>query len=98
MKHKSKKTSKTAFSCHAPDAEKVFLAGEFNGWSKDGTPMKKETSGKWSVKVALDPGKYQYKFVVDGEWCCAPACSGSHACPDCVVNEHGTMNRIITVS
>jgi len=45
--------------------EKVEVAGEFNKW----TPSLLDKEGdSWLVKLELEPGKYQYKFVVDGEW------------------------------
>lgn len=51
----------------AEPAQRVFLAGEFNGWSVDATPMTRE-GGRFEVVVPLGPGRYQYKFVADGAW------------------------------
>lgn len=48
-------------------ARSVFLAGSFNNWSPNGTAMKKTDSG-WIADVSLTPGKYEYKFIVDGNW------------------------------
>ncbi len=90
--------SKTTFSCHAPDAERVCVTGDFNEWSLDATPMKKNRQGKWTAKVDLPAGRHEYKFVVDGEWCCEPGCDGPHlGFLHCVANVHGTMNRVIEV-
>jgi 1,4-alpha-glucan branching enzyme len=50
-----------------PKARKVFLAGSFNGWSTMQTPMMRTDSG-WSVPIFLKPGKYTYKYVIDGKW------------------------------
>jgi cyclomaltodextrinase len=47
--------------------ERVFLAGTFNGWSTDATPMRLST-GRYEVTLPLPVGEYQYKFVADGEW------------------------------
>ncbi|MCK5832152.1 alpha amylase N-terminal ig-like domain-containing protein [bacterium] len=48
-------------------AESVNIAGSFNNWSKDETPMSDpESDGKWSVTLDLPDGEYQYKFVVNG--------------------------------
>jgi alpha-amylase/alpha-mannosidase (GH57 family) len=44
----------------------VALVGDFNGWSKDETPLVKDSSGSWKVIRAIGPGIYQYKFVLDG--------------------------------
>ena len=46
---------------------KVAVAGTFNGWNKDAMPMKPSSDGKtWTLVVELDPGKIQYKFVLNG--------------------------------
>ena len=89
----------TKFACHAPAARAVFLAGTFNGWDPKATPMLKDATGNWDVAVALSPGRYEFKFVVDSEWCCEPGCDGAYyECPKCVSNPLGTMNRVIEVT
>ncbi len=47
--------------------ERVFLAGTFNGWSTDATPMHRKGDG-WEVTLFLAEGEYRYKFVADGQW------------------------------
>lgn len=49
------------------NAERVFLAGSFNNWSPETLAMQKTDSG-WVYKVKLGPGKFWYKFIVDGNW------------------------------
>ena len=56
------------FSYEAPNAQTVYLAGDFNGWNTTATPLAKDENGVWKVLLKLAPGKYQYKFVVDGNW------------------------------
>jgi Glycogen recognition site of AMP-activated protein kinase len=49
-------------------AEAVHLAGAFNDWQTDGDPMAgPDADGRYSQRVQLKPGNYQYKFVVDGK-------------------------------
>ena len=48
-------------------ATNVYLSGSFNGWSTTQTPMKKVNDG-WMIDVNLKPGKYTYKYIVDGKW------------------------------
>ena len=86
------------FACYSDTATVIFLAGSFNDWSSAATPMTKEGSGDWSKSLPLAPGRYEYKYVVDGEWWCAPGCT-SHSlhCTDCVKNDFGTMNRVLEV-
>lgn len=89
----------TRFTCHAPEARAVFLAGSFNDWSTDSTPMAKEAEGNWGVAVDLKPGRYEYKFIVDGAWCCGPGHdSDGHECRECVPNPFGTKNLVIEVT
>lgn len=90
----------TAFACHAPAARQVFLAGTFNDWSTSAAPMRRSEDGRWTIDMPLAPGRYEYKFLVDGAWCCEAGCEGSMAearCPTCVANEFGTMNRVVEV-
>lgn len=98
MKAKTEDKQKTpSISCKAPDARLVFLAGTFNNWDANATPMERSKDGEWSAQLELAPGRYEFKFIVDGEWCCAPGCQADHACPDCVPNDCGTMNRVLEV-
>ncbi len=86
------------FKVHAPLAKQVFLAGSFNAWDPTTRPMERSKRGDWSTAVDLGAGKHEFKFVIDGEWCCEPGCDGPHeGCPGCVPNEMGTMNRIIEI-
>lgn len=50
-----------------PKAKQVYLAGSFNDWSNTATPMRHTAKG-WEATIDLKPGKYLYKFVVDGSW------------------------------
>ncbi len=79
------------FQLEAPDASQVFLAGEFNEWSPTATPMEKDEAGVWHVKLKLEPGKYEYRFVVDGTWMEDPAN------PDKVPNPYEGYNSVLTV-
>jgi hypothetical protein len=82
---------KVIFVLPKADAKHVSLSGEFNGWSPDATPMKRHDDGHWETTVDLAPGRYQYKFVVDGQWI-----------PDLLArenvwNQHGTLNSVVEV-
>ncbi|MGM0414432.1 MAG: alpha amylase N-terminal ig-like domain-containing protein [Bacillota bacterium] len=45
--------------------DEVYLAGEFNDWNPQGTLMEKD-NGVYKVTVYLEPGEYEYKFVING--------------------------------
>jgi 1,4-alpha-glucan branching enzyme len=56
-----------------PDARMVEVAGDFNGWDPRRTPLEKLPTGAWTVTIPLDPGRYEYMFVVDGnQWIADP--------------------------
>ncbi len=48
-------------------ARSVTLAGSFNRWDPEALSMLKTDSG-WIANVQLAPGKYWYKFIIDGTW------------------------------
>ena len=50
------------------DANAVFVAGDFNGWSTSATPLAKRKDGRFSTTITLPKGKeYRYRYVVDGD-------------------------------
>lgn len=49
------------------EAKNVHLAGSFNDWDSRSIQMSKTDSG-WIVGLKLIPGKYWYKFIIDGQW------------------------------
>ncbi len=72
----------------------VHIAGEFNGWSKDATPMALVADGTFTARVKLPEGTYLYKFVVDGEqWITDPAADKSLEQDD----GHGGKNSGVVV-
>jgi 1,4-alpha-glucan branching enzyme len=90
---------KVALSCHAPEAKAVFVAGTFNDWKPDATPLHNHLPhAKWTVTLPLAAGHHEYKFVVDGQWCCEPGTADEFRDdPKCCVNSFGTMNRVLEV-
>lgn len=53
------------FRLAAPDARAVALVGDFNSWRPE-HQLRQTAPGVWTVSVALEPGVYDYGFVVDG--------------------------------
>jgi chromosome partitioning protein len=52
-----------------PRAKKVEIAGDFNNWKPQSSTLDKVgNSGIWQTKMNLQPGKYRYRLVVDGQW------------------------------
>ena len=51
----------------APDARQVSLAGTFNQWNTQVTPLVRAgATGVWTATLTLPAGQHQYAFVVDG--------------------------------
>jgi type 1 glutamine amidotransferase len=48
-------------------AEQVVLSGSFNNWNEAELPMNK-VGGSWQTEIAILPGNYEYKYIVDGVW------------------------------
>ncbi len=72
------------------DAKKVSVAGSFNGWNKNAYQMIRKDF-KWVFPIRLKPGKYTYKFVVDGKWILDP---GNDLWEE---NEYGTGNSVLWI-
>ncbi len=51
-----------------PRARTVQIAGDFNNWQPQKTALESTQDGKWELAIALAPGKYRYRMVVDGQW------------------------------
>ncbi len=81
----------TEFKFYAPQAKRVSLAGSFNNWDTNALVAKKDSKGSWIIKVNLKPGRYEYKFVVDGNWINDPNCTM------CVGNSVGSQNCVVEV-
>ncbi len=75
-----------------PDAESVCIVGSFNEWHPSVSPMLRLTDGTWAKELVLTPGRYEYRFVVDGEWVDDPAAT------DYVPNPFGGRNAVLTVA
>jgi putative ABC transport system permease protein len=52
-------------------AKKVALIGTFNGWNPDRHILKRK-GNQWQCQIFFPPGRYSYRFVVDGEEICDP--------------------------
>lgn len=74
-----------------PGAQDVYVAGSFNDWQPDSTPMSEVEGGLWRKELNLKPGCYEYRFVVDGNWVDDPKAM------EWIPNEFGTANAVLRV-
>jgi hypothetical protein len=82
----------TQFVLVAPEAASVAVVGDFNDWNFSATPLTRQAGdGVWWVTVPLQPGRYRYAFVVNGEsWRSDP---NEPAAED----EFGRPNSVVTI-
>ena len=87
-----KKGKEVSFQFVAEPGSEVFVAGTFNNWDPKQYPLRDNPdSGHYKTKLVLAPGRYEYKFVVNGEWLADPNC------PDSAPNDCGSLNSILTL-
>jgi hypothetical protein len=73
-------------------AETVALCGEFNDWSVNDIRLERSPDGTWRAVVALEPGSYRYKYLLDGQrW--ENAAQADHYAP----NPYGGVDSVIIV-
>ena len=75
-----------------PAAKQVFVAGSFNNWQPEQTPLMAVGNGRWTGGLVVGPGRHEYLFVVDGQWLPDPNARES------VQNPFGGRNSVLTVS
>lgn len=86
------KRRKVTFSFESVDAKEVILMGDFNNWNAKKHLMKSNGNGKWNKSLVIPPGRYEYKFLVDGQWKEDP--HNDQTCLNCF----GTHNNVFNLS
>lgn len=79
------------FEFQDSNAIEVAIAGSFNDWQPQASPMLRTSAGRWMKDLSLPPGRYEYRFVADGIWVDDP-----HA-KETVANPHGGLNAVLVV-
>lgn len=60
---------KVVFTIEAPAAQDAYVVGDFNDWQINAeSKLSRSNSGLWEKRLELAPGRYRYKFVIDGAW------------------------------
>lgn len=66
---KGKEVKVTFYTHKMPEADSVYLVGDFNDWNESSHAMSKLKDGRFKLMVKLEPDKeYQFRYLVDGEW------------------------------
>jgi len=79
------------FEFYSPLAKEVSVAGEFNDWDAGKNKLKKDANGWWKAALSLKPGRYEYRFLVDGNW------ENDPVSIEFVPNSFGTWNCVIEI-
>jgi hypothetical protein len=93
-KDKLAPNQRVQFVLVAPDAKKVSVVGDFNGWdvSHAGYQAQHRGGGVWSVTAPVPVGHHRYSFVVDDSlWVPDPSA------PRVIDNDFGMENSTIVV-
>ncbi len=75
-----------------PGAHHVYVAGSFNEWKPERAPLVAAGNDRWIGNLEVKPGRYEYLFVVDGQWLPDPNAK------ETVQNPFGGKNSVLTVS
>ena len=86
------KRQKVTFVFESTEAGEVLLSGDFNNWSPKAHPMKNDGNGRWKRTLKIPQGRYEYKFLADGQWKMDPR--NDQICP----NHFGTYNSVLNLN
>jgi hypothetical protein len=92
---KGQPAPRVQFVLVAPDAKKVAVVGDFNGWDASHAAYQAQHrgGGVWSVTAPVPVGHHRYSFVVDDSlWIADPSA------PRATDNDFGVTNSAIVVS
>jgi hypothetical protein len=82
-------TPKIRLEISKPGAHSVAVAGSFNSWQPEQAST--TANGGWVKELAIGPGRYEYMFVVDGQWMADP--NAKEFAP----NPFGGQNSVLVV-
>ena len=80
------------FYFESEPGSQVYLVGSFSNWDPSAHPLSHQKGiGAYAVTVLLTPGRYEYKFIVDGQWVNDPHCA--EKAPD----GYGAQNSVVEI-
>jgi len=92
LERKAAPKNVVSFQLVKPEAKSVAVAGSFNEWKPEATPLVSLGNGRWKGDLNVKPGRHEYLFVVDGQWLPDPNAKES------VANPFGGTNSVLIVS
>ncbi|MDR3459900.1 MAG: glycogen-binding domain-containing protein [Verrucomicrobiae bacterium] len=80
------------FVLECDGAQQVYVCGDFNNWQPTSLRMiGNPDAGLWEKRLPLAPGRYEYKYFVDGKWVHDPDALEN------VPNIYGSLNSVLEV-
>jgi len=81
------------FSVSWPEARYVYIVGDFNDWklNEENRLLPTIKEGTWEKRLTLKPGRYKYKYVIDGRWVKDPDN------PNTEINPFGSHDSVLTI-
>ena len=58
---------KHKFMLKSASSSSVFIMGSFNDWSRSSLKMAEVNNGLFEIEIQLEPQKYEYKFIINGD-------------------------------
>lgn len=93
MISQARRVMPNVFTFNAPAAKEVYVVGDFNNWSiQQSFKLTSKGNGVWEKALDLKPGRYKYKFVVDGQW--VPDPKNNQTEP----NPFGGVDSVLTIA
>lgn len=65
--HRRLPKRRVLFKLEAPEARDVVLCASVSRWDGRTRRLKRDRKGTWKTTLMLEPGSYEYHYVVDGE-------------------------------
>jgi chromosome partitioning protein len=76
----------------ASTARRVQIAGDFNDWDPQRTPLTRDSQlGVWQTLIHVPPGRYRYRVVIDGQWVQDPYNQTVEA------NPYGELDNVVEI-
>ena len=88
LKTSGKVTHTLTFDPKGKPFNSVQMKGEMNAWNPESTPLQEE-NGLWITNIEVEPGSYQYIYVIDGKEVL------DNTNPDSVSNGMGGFNSVM---
>ncbi len=74
------------------EAADVVVCGDFNGWGDEPMPLARRKDGRFSATVTLPPGRYRFRYLVDGErW------ENDWSADEYVANDYGSDDSVVSI-